>query len=49
MKVRRYGGGESVISLHRSKDGADRAARVLNRDYQSDNYYVEEWKEATDD
>lgn len=43
VKVRRYSGGESVIDSNLTKVEAKRIADNYNYEYQSDNYYVEEW------
>lgn len=43
LKVRRNGGGESVLGSFPEKSLAQAAADELNTDYQSDNYYVEEY------
>ena len=49
VKVSRYTGGESVVSRHEFKSEADRDAQQMNEWYQTDRYYVEEWKWNTDD
>lgn len=46
VKVKRYGGGESVISIHDEENVARSVAKARNRDYQTDSYYVEKWGEA---
>ena len=46
VKVRRYGGGESVIARYEYREAAEQHADDLNRAYQSDNYYVEEFDQA---
>ena len=46
VKVRRYGGGESVVSRHRFKIEAERNAQQMNEWYQTDRYYVEEFDQA---
>lgn len=49
VKVRRYGGGESVIARYEHREAAEQHTDDMNRAYQSNNYYVEEWKGATDE
>jgi hypothetical protein len=43
-KVRRYGGGESVV-LSGSQDVCERLVRTYNEDYQTDTYWAEPWEE----
>ena len=49
VKRQNYGGGTSVIAGYESREAAEQYAADLNGDYQSDMYYVEAWKAATDD
>ena len=46
VKVRRYGGGESVIARYEHREAAEQHADDMNRAYQSDNYYVEQLDQA---
>ena len=46
VRVRRYTGGESVVSRHEFKSEADRDAQQMNEWYQTDRYYVEEFDPA---
>ena len=46
VKVKRNGGGESVISGHLLRSDADAEAATINGNYQSDNYYVEELRKS---
>lgn len=43
LKVRRYGGGESVICTFSSKVDAQAMANERNQTYQTDTYYVEKF------
>lgn len=45
VKIKRAGR-ESILSSWASRRGAEAAAESLNHSYQTDEYYVEEWKEA---
>ena len=41
-KVKRYGGGESVLQGFETKEEARQLAAELNEQYQTDSYYAEE-------
>lgn len=41
VKVRRYGGGESVIAVRDTQDEADGVAASMNEAYMTDAYYAE--------
>lgn len=45
-KVKRYGGGESVVGIFKTRDEACDEVDRCNRDYQSNIYYVEEYDPA---
>lgn len=47
VKLKLYGGGESVISIHDDVQVAHSVAKKRNREYQTDAYYVEKWEEAS--
>lgn len=41
VKVKRYGGGESVIAIRDTKEEADEVADGMNTSYMTDAYYAE--------
>lgn len=45
VKIRRNGGGESIIEWHSTEVVAQEMADLMNADIQSDSYYVEQWDE----
>ena len=45
VKVRRYGGGESVVDHYDRREDAEFKAKYMNEGYQTDTYYVEEFNE----
>ena len=45
VKIRRNGGGESIIEWHATEESAQEMADLMNADIQSDSYYVEQWDE----
>lgn len=45
-KVRRYGGGSSILDVASTKDKAQALADEFNQQYQTDNYYIEKYDEA---
>lgn len=45
VKIRRNGGGESVVEWHPTEALAQEIADWYNEGIQSDNYYIEEWDE----
>ena len=45
VKIRRNGGGGSVVEWHSTEAMAQEIADWYNEGIQSDNYYVEEWDE----
>jgi len=42
VKVKHYGGGESVVARHESRALAELTATIRNDEYHTDNYYAEE-------
>lgn len=46
-KVRRYGGGTSILDMNDTKEKAQALADEFNQTYQTDNYYVERYTRAT--
>lgn len=44
VKVRRNGGGFSIIDIQPDKESAEKLAEEFNTYYQVDNYYVEPYK-----
>lgn len=48
VKVRRYAGGESVMWLFPTEREAAECAAQVNRQYQTDAYFVEEWRREAD-
>jgi len=49
VKVRRYGGGESVVRQHSDKGLAEDQAAAWNQQYQTDAAYVEKWEASKSD
>lgn len=43
VKVKRYRGGESIVSYHKDRTLAEEVAYQHNFAYQTDAYYVEEY------
>jgi hypothetical protein len=48
-KLKRYGGGESVMSSHSTHLAAQEVVHDWNTRYQSDMAYVELWEEQKDE
>lgn len=44
VKVKRYGGGYSVIDIASDKETAEALAKEFNDQYQTDTYYVEPYR-----